>query len=94
MIKPWYTGDPVSFRRVLDYSLVPVVVAGGAKADNHRAVLEMVRGAIDAGAWGVAMGRKIRQSRKPAGLAKAVIAVIRHGATVDEAMQLLAAGPA
>jgi DhnA family fructose-bisphosphate aldolase class Ia len=29
MIKTWYTGDPDSFRKVLDYSLVPVVVAGG-----------------------------------------------------------------
>jgi fructose-bisphosphate aldolase/2-amino-3,7-dideoxy-D-threo-hept-6-ulosonate synthase len=93
MIKTWYTGDPDSFRKVLDYSLVPVVVAGGPRADNDRAVLEMVRGAMDAGACGVAMGRKIWQSRNPAGLAKAVIAVIRHGVTVDDAMQLLAAGP-
>jgi fructose-bisphosphate aldolase / 2-amino-3,7-dideoxy-D-threo-hept-6-ulosonate synthase len=90
MIKTWYTGDPDSFSRVLDYSLVPVVVAGGPRADSERAVLEMVRGAMQAGACGVAMGRKIWQSADPVAMAKAVIAVIRHGASVDDAMRLLA----
>jgi fructose-bisphosphate aldolase/2-amino-3,7-dideoxy-D-threo-hept-6-ulosonate synthase len=94
VIKTWYTGDPESFRRVLDYSLVPVVVAGGPRADSERDVLEMVRGAMDAGAAGVAMGRKIWQSRDPAGLVRAVSAVIRQGASVDGAMGLLAAAPA
>jgi DhnA family fructose-bisphosphate aldolase class Ia len=93
IIKTWYTGDADSFAKVLEYSLVPVVVAGGLRADNDRPALEMVRGAMDAGACGVAMGRKIWQSCNPVGLAKAVIAVIRNGATVDDAMQLLAAGP-
>jgi fructose-bisphosphate aldolase/2-amino-3,7-dideoxy-D-threo-hept-6-ulosonate synthase len=94
VIKTWYTGDPESFRRVLDYSLVPVVVAGGPKADSDRDVLEMVRGAMDAGAAGVAMGRKIWQSRDPVGLARAVSAIIRQDASVDGAMGLLAAAPA
>jgi DhnA family fructose-bisphosphate aldolase class Ia len=94
VIKTWYTGDPESFRRVLDYSLVPVVVAGGPRADSERDVLEMVRGAMDAGAAGVAMGRKIWQSRDPVGLVRAVSAVIRQGASVDGAMGLLAAAPA
>ena len=94
VIKTWYTGDPESFRRVLDYSLVPVVVAGGPRADSERDVLEMVRGAMDAGAAGVAMGRKIWQSRDPVGLVRAVSAIIRQGASVDGAMGLLAAAPA
>jgi fructose-bisphosphate aldolase / 2-amino-3,7-dideoxy-D-threo-hept-6-ulosonate synthase len=94
VINTWYTGDPDSFRKVLDYSLVPVVVAGGARGSSDRAVLEMVRGAMDAGASGVAMGRKIWQSGDPAGLARAVMAVIRQGATVDAALELLAATPA
>ena len=66
-IKTWYTGDPSSFSRVVDYSLVPVLIAGGPKADSERAVLEMVRGAMDAGAAGIAMGRKIWQSADPPG---------------------------
>ena len=65
---------------------MPVVVAGGPKAAGERDVLEMVRGAMDAGAAGVAMGRKIWQSRDPVGLAPAVSAIIRQGASVDAAL--------
>jgi fructose-bisphosphate aldolase / 2-amino-3,7-dideoxy-D-threo-hept-6-ulosonate synthase len=93
-IKTWYTGDPESFRRVIDYSLVPVLIAGGPKARNERDVLEMVRGAMDAGAAGIAMGRKIWQSRDPAAMAGALAAIIREGASVDEAAKLLSPVPA
>jgi fructose-bisphosphate aldolase / 2-amino-3,7-dideoxy-D-threo-hept-6-ulosonate synthase len=93
-IKTWYTGDPESFRRVIDYSLVPVLIAGGPKAENDRAVLQMVRGAMDAGAAGIAMGRKIWQSRDPAAMVGALAAIIRHGASVDEAAKLLDSVPA
>jgi len=93
-IKTWYTGDPESFRRVIDYSLVPVLIAGGPKAKNDRDVLQMVRGAMDAGASGIAMGRKIWQSRDPAAMVTALAAIIRHGASVDEAAALLAPVPA
>ena len=65
---------------------MPVVVAGGPKAASERDVLEMVRGAMDAGAAGVATGRKIWQSRDPVGLARAVSAIIRQGASVDAAL--------
>ncbi len=30
-IKTWYTGDPESFRRVIDYSLVPVLIAAARR---------------------------------------------------------------
>jgi len=89
-IKTWYTGDPASFRQVVDYSLVPVLIAGGPKARTERDVLEMVRGAMDGGAAGIAMGRKIWQSPDPAGMVRALAAIIRHGASVDEAQGLLA----
>ena len=88
-IKTWYTGDPESFQQVVDYSLVPVLVAGGPKANTEREVLELVRGAMDGGAAGIAMGRKIWQSADPAGMVRALSAVIRHGAAVDEALELL-----
>jgi DhnA family fructose-bisphosphate aldolase class Ia len=89
-IKTWYTGDPSSFSRVIDYSLVPVLIAGGPKAENERDVLTMVRGAMDAGAAGVAMGRKIWQSADPPGMVRALAAVIREGASVDDALGLVA----
>jgi fructose-bisphosphate aldolase/2-amino-3,7-dideoxy-D-threo-hept-6-ulosonate synthase len=92
LIKTWYTGDPESFRQVVDYSLVPVLIAGGPKAENAREVLAMVRGAMDGGASGIAMGRKIWQSPDPAAMVRALAAVIRDGASVDDAAGLLS-GP-
>jgi len=92
LIKTWYPGDPDSFRRVIDHSLVPVVAAGGPRARTDREVLETVRGAMQAGAAGVAMGRKIWQSANPARLAHAVSTIVRTGASVDEAIGLAQAG--
>jgi DhnA family fructose-bisphosphate aldolase class Ia len=88
-IKTWYTGDPSSFSQVVEYSLVPILIAGGPKAKTERDVLTMVRGAMDAGAAGIAMGRKIWQSPDPAGMVRALAAIIREQASVDDALELL-----
>ncbi len=89
LIKTWYSGDSKSFRQVVDYSLVPVLIAGGPKADNERQVLEIVKGAMDAGARGTTVGRKIWQSRNPGGMARAVRMIVHGGADVDEALKAL-----
>ena len=34
-IKTWYSGDPVSFRKIVAYSTIPVLIAGGPKADTE-----------------------------------------------------------
>jgi fructose-bisphosphate aldolase / 2-amino-3,7-dideoxy-D-threo-hept-6-ulosonate synthase len=86
LIKTYYTGDPASFGAVVDYSLVPVIVAGGPRAETEREVLEMAHGAMQAGARGIAMGRKVWQSRDPAGLVRALARVVREGATVEDAL--------
>ena len=89
LIKTWYTGDPESFHEVIDYSLVPVVVAGGARKGGERGLLEMVDGAMDAGAAGVAVGRRVWQSPDPAATVRALQAVIRERAPVEDALALL-----
>ncbi len=86
LIKTFYTGDPESFASVLEYSLVPVIVAGGPKAETEREVLEMAHGAMEAGARGIAMGRKVWQSSDPAAMVRALARVVREGASVDDAM--------
>jgi fructose-bisphosphate aldolase / 2-amino-3,7-dideoxy-D-threo-hept-6-ulosonate synthase len=84
-IKTWYTGDPDSFADVLRYAFVPVIVAGGPKTDDPVDVLRMARGAMDAGAKGVAFGRKVWGYRDPAAMARALARVIREVASVEEA---------
>jgi fructose-bisphosphate aldolase/2-amino-3,7-dideoxy-D-threo-hept-6-ulosonate synthase len=86
LIKTAYTGDPDSFAAVVDYALVPVIVAGGPRVETEREVLEFAHGAMQAGARGIAMGRKVWQSRDPAALARALARVVREGASVDEAL--------
>jgi fructose-bisphosphate aldolase/2-amino-3,7-dideoxy-D-threo-hept-6-ulosonate synthase len=92
LIKTWYTGDPESFREVIDYSLVPVVVAGGARRGGDRGLLEMVAGAMEAGAAGVAVGRRVWQSPAPAATVRALQAIVRERAPVEHALALLEAG--
>ncbi len=87
----WHPGNPDSIRRVLDYSLVPVVAAGGRGRTANASSGRWCGERCTPGLAGVAMGRKIWQSRDPVGLVRAVSAIIRHGAGVDDAMGLLTA---
>jgi len=87
LIKTYYTGDPESFSRVVDYALVPVIVAGGQKTRNVREVFEMAHGAKAAGAIGIAMGRKVWQSTDPLGTLAGLKRIIRDGASVEEALE-------
>jgi DhnA family fructose-bisphosphate aldolase class Ia len=68
---------------------VPVVILGGAKRGNERAMLADIRAAIEAGAVGVAIGRNIFQAGDPAAMTAAVAAIVHEDATVDQAMALL-----
>jgi fructose-bisphosphate aldolase/2-amino-3,7-dideoxy-D-threo-hept-6-ulosonate synthase len=92
VIKTYYTGDPESFARVVDYALVPVIVAGGAKTHNVREVFEMAHGAKAAGAIGIAMGRKVWQSPDPLATLAGLKRIIREDATVEQAMECVVAG--
>ncbi len=88
-IKTYYTGDSDSFREIVKYSMVPVVIAGGPKVDSVKEVLQIVSDAIHAGAAGIAMGRKIWGSDNPASLVRALVKIIRERASIEEAMKEL-----
>ena len=74
---------------MISCSTVPVLIAGGPPAKTQREVLEMVHGAMSAGAKGLMMGRKIWQSPNPPATASALMAIVRNGASVDEAEEVL-----
>jgi 3-hydroxy-5-phosphonooxypentane-2,4-dione thiolase len=76
------------FEEVVKKCPVPIVVAGGAKLDSCRDVLELTYNSIQCGAIGVDMGRNIWQSEFPAAMLQAVKAIIHQGATVKEALDL------
>ncbi|GAB7094614.1 2-amino-3,7-dideoxy-D-threo-hept-6-ulosonate synthase [Halolamina litorea] len=85
LVKTGYSGDAESFEHVVESTDLPVLIAGGSKGTNRQTV-EMVRGAMDAGASGVSMGRSIFQHEDPEQIAAAVSAVIHDDASVDDAL--------
>jgi DhnA family fructose-bisphosphate aldolase class Ia len=80
------------FEHVVKPCYVPVVILGGAKRGNERAMLADIKTAVEAGADGVAIGRNIFQADDPAAMTAAVAAILHEGASVDEAMAVLGAG--
>jgi fructose-bisphosphate aldolase/2-amino-3,7-dideoxy-D-threo-hept-6-ulosonate synthase len=85
VIKTGYSGDAESFERVCAATAKPVVIAGGSRGTDRQTV-EMVRGAMDAGAAGVSMGRSIFQHEDPEAITRAVSAVIHDDAGADAAL--------
>jgi fructose-bisphosphate aldolase/2-amino-3,7-dideoxy-D-threo-hept-6-ulosonate synthase len=86
IIKTSYSGDPATFERVVESTRLPVVIAGGSRGTDEE-TLSMVRGAIDAGAAGVSMGRSIFQHEMPEAITEAIAAVIHDGAGAREAAE-------
>jgi fructose-bisphosphate aldolase, class I len=84
-----YTGSAETFREVVSVCPVPLVALGGEKKAKERDVLDMVRGVMEAGAYGVSMGRNIFQYEKPGNMIKAVSDIVHKGATVATAMKVL-----
>ena len=84
IVKTWYTGSSDTFRQVVEASPVPVVIAGGPHAENVTQFLTMVRGAIDGGASGVAIGRNVWGSNNPTSMVKALKMIVHENKSVQE----------
>lgn len=67
---------------------VPVLVRGGGKASEEE-VLQRTEALIKLGAAGIVYGRNIIQHPKPAGMTRALMAVVHDGATAADALKLL-----
>ncbi len=89
IIKCSYTGSVESFREVVLGCPVPVVIAGGPKMSSDRDIIEMVKGAVEAGGAGVSMGRNIFQHRTPSRMVGAISLLVHENAGVDEALSFL-----
>jgi len=76
IVKTNYTGDIDSFRDVVKGCHVPVVIAGGPKMDSEKALLDMVRDAMKAGAAGVSIGRNVFQHEDISGITKKLVDIV------------------
>lgn len=76
IVKIRYTGDPVSFRWVVQNAgETKIVVMGGAKEDE-KTFLERTRVVMEQGAIGLAVGRNVWQSANPLATAEKVAKII------------------
>lgn len=89
IVKTNYTGDVESFKEVILGCPVPVVMAGGPKTNNDRDFLLSIKGAMDAGATGVAVGRNVFQHQHPKRMIKAVSKIVHDSIDVDLALKEL-----
>ncbi len=79
IIKTNYTGSPETFKEVVKGCPVPVVMAGGPKADTDNAFCEMVYGSIVAGGAGVAAGRNVFQHKNPTKMVRVLCGIVHEG---------------
>jgi fructose-bisphosphate aldolase/2-amino-3,7-dideoxy-D-threo-hept-6-ulosonate synthase len=86
LIKTGYSGDADSYEHVVESTALPVLIAGGEPSGN-RATLEAVRGAIDAGAAGVSIGRTVFQHDDPEAMTRAVSAVVHDDLRPEAALE-------
>ena len=85
VVKTAYSGDAESFQHVCESTNLPIVIAGGSRGTDFETV-DMVRGAMDAGASGVSMGRSIFQHEDPEAITRAVSAVIHDDRDAEDAL--------
>lgn len=89
IVKTNYTGDPDSFKEVVEGALVPVVIAGGPKVDTDEELLQMVKDSIEVGGAGVAFGRNLFQAENPGKITRAISEVVHNNLEVNEALKFL-----
>lgn len=89
IIKADPTDDASDYHRVVQIAgNIPVLVRGGGRAPDAE-ILARTEVLIQQGAAGIVYGRNVIQHDNPAGMTKALMAVVHNGATALEAAKLL-----
>jgi fructose-bisphosphate aldolase, class I len=87
VVKTPYCGDVHAYAEIVADCPVPLVAAGGPKADTLRSALEMAAQVVQSGARGATVGRNIWGCQQIATAVSAFKAVIHNGKTPDQALQ-------
>ena len=89
IIKADPTDDVSVYHKVVEISgRIPVLVRGGGKAAD-REILERTERLIQQGAAGIVYGRNIIQHTDPAGMTRALMAIVHDGATAAGAAKFI-----
>lgn len=89
IIKADPTSNVEDYHEVVEIAgAIPVLVRGGGRASDEE-ILRRTFGLICQGARGIVYGRNIIQHPNPAGITKALMAIVHDSASVEEAQALL-----
>jgi DhnA family fructose-bisphosphate aldolase class Ia len=88
VIKADPTDDVSEYHRVVEIARVPVLVRGGGKAAESE-ILQRTEQLMKQGVAGIVYGRNIIQHHDPAGMTRALMAVVHDGATAEQASRLI-----
>jgi class I fructose-bisphosphate aldolase len=89
IIKADPTDDVSVYHKVTAISgRIPVLVRGGGKAPDSE-ILQRTEALIQQGAAGIVYGRNVIQHPNPAGMTRALMAIVHDGATAKQAAQFL-----
>lgn len=89
IIKADPTDDVSIYHKVVEASgRIPVLVRGGGKASDTE-ILTRTEALIGQGAAGIVYGRNVIQHPNPAGMTRALMAIVHDGATAAEAAAFL-----
>ena len=92
IIKADPTDDVSVYHQVVETSgRIPVLVRGGGKAADQE-ILERTEKLMGQGAAGIVYGRNIIQHADPAGMTRALMAIVHQKASASEASRLIRAG--
>ncbi len=91
LIKADPTDEIAEYHRVVEVaSGIPVLVRGGGRVADE-VLLRRTADVLDQGAAGIVYGRNIIQHADPAGITRALMAVLHEGASVQNALTLIGA---
>jgi 2-amino-4,5-dihydroxy-6-oxo-7-(phosphooxy)heptanoate synthase len=85
IVKTLYPGSPADMAEVAAACPIPVIVAGGSRAESTDQVLGVIADALAGGAAGVAIGRNIFMASDPRVMAGRVTSLVRQFAGLRSA---------
>ena len=88
IVKSQYSGDPESFKEIVENCAAPIMIAGGPKTGSVEETLQMIRDAVSAGAAGTIVGRRIFQSDDVAKNLEAVCKIVYDEVPVNKNIQI------
>lgn len=89
IIKADPTDDVADYEKVIRVAgHIPVLVRGGGKVSDAE-ILKRTHALMQTGARGIVYGRNVIQHARPAGITRALMAVVHDGHSVEDALKLI-----